>query len=74
MEVSRNDGPLQPSADAYKESDLLQSADRIKNTEIQDVSEYLVETGDEEPGDLSPTAPEAADDFQDVILEDSVDD
>ena len=40
----------------------------------EDVSEYLVETGDEEPGDLSPTAPEAADDFQDVILEDSVDD
>jgi hypothetical protein len=70
----RQDGPLQPSADAYKESDLLQSADHIKNLNSEDVSEYLVETGDEEPGDLSPTAPEAADDFQDVILEESTDD
>ena len=69
-----HDGPLQPSADAYKESDLQQSADHIKNLNTEDVSEYLVETADEEPGDLSPTAPEAADDFQDVILEDSIDD
>ena len=33
-----------------------------------------METADEEPTDLSPTAPDLADDFQDVILEETTDD
>jgi hypothetical protein len=34
----------------------------------------LVETADEEPSDLSPNAPDVADDFQDVILEETTTD
>jgi hypothetical protein len=51
----------------------MQSAQNIKRGDIQDVSEYLVETADDEPSDLAPTAPDVADDFQDVILEESTD-
>jgi len=39
--------------------------------EIEDVSEYLVELEDEEPTDLLPAVPDTADDFQDVILEET---
>jgi len=72
--VAHTDAPLQPSSAAYQESDLLQSADKLKRDDIEDVSQFLVETADEEPSDLSPDAPEVADDFQDVILEESTDD
>lgn len=34
----------------------------------------MVETADEEPSDLAPTAPDVADDFQDVILEETTTD
>lgn len=73
MQDASHDGPLQPSSAAYQESDLLQSADKIKHEDVEDVSQFLVETADEEPSDLSPDAPEVADDFQDVILEESTD-